>query len=127
MEHTVKIKKGKTYYYAKEPKRWTCIKATNSKDEQSTFVSEDGEEAKFYNHDMHTTRHKRIAATRIALLPRGTYNIGISLEHTLYGDSNDCADWWRVAVPLPKPKGNWNVIHKTQTDAGVALTLADRY
>ena len=123
----MKIKKVKAYYYAKEPKRWTCIEATDVDHEQSTFVSEDGEEAKFYNHDMHLSRQKRIASTLIALLPRGTYNIGISLEHTLYGDSNDSDDWWRVAVPLPKPKGNWCVIHKTQTDAGVALTLADRY
>jgi len=124
---TMKTKKGKTYYYAKEPKRWTCIEATDGENEQSTFVSEDGEEAKFYNHDMYLTCEKRIASTIIALLPRGTYNIGISLEHTLYGDSNDSADWWRVAVPLPRPRGNWKAIHEARTDEGVALTLADQY
>ena len=124
---TMKTKKGKTYYYAKEPKRWTCIEATDGENEQSTFVSEDGEEAKFYNHDMYLTCEKRIASTIIALLPRGTYNIGISLEHTLYGDSNDSADWWRVAVPLPRPKGKWVAVKEVLTDDGVSLTLADQY
>ena len=123
----MKTRKGKTYYYAKESKQWTCIEVADGENEQSRFVSEDGEEAKLYNHDMYRTRKKRIAATMIALLPRGTYNIGISLEHTLYGDSNDSADWWRVAVPLPRPRGKWESIHAVRTDEGVALTLADQY
>ena len=123
----MKVKKGKQYYYGKDSRIWTCVDAIDGEDKQSSFISELGQDAKFYNHDMYYKRYRRVSSTIVATLPKGTFNIGISTSSVLYGDSNDSSNWWRVAVPLPRPKGEWEIIREIATDDGISLTLADKY
>ena len=122
------IKLGKTYYYAKDNQRWTCVEARNDIGEQSTFLSSTGEKAKFYSHDMHTHPLRTVHRTIIVLLPKGTYNISISTSGSICGNSNASGDaWWRLSVPLPPAKGVWVIAQSIDTYDGVSLTLKDEY
>ena len=55
----MKVEKGKAYFYAKEDKIWTCIDAIDGEGNQSSFLSKDGQDAKFYNHDMYEKRYMK--------------------------------------------------------------------
>jgi len=50
----MKVEKGKSYYYAKNMEPFICIEPSSGENEQSTFLSKNGAEYMFYNHDVYT-------------------------------------------------------------------------
>lgn len=115
---------GETCYINKSPKP-LILKAIG---QDMSLLMRGNTEYQVYNADIYATPYKqRVDKTLIALLPKGSYNIGISLESTIYADSNDSANWWRLAIPLPKPRGEWKMVKEIETTDGISITLADSF
>ena len=91
--------------------------------DQSLYLGADGSKSQFYDHDMFSAPHLELTLT----MPKGAFNMGISTCNRIYADSNDSANWWRLSIPLPTPKGKWKVTGSVKTDEGTKLTLTDSF
>ena len=59
-------------------------------------------------------------------IPRGFYNIGISLDNCIFGDTNESSRWRTFRVPLPVPDGKWIIESSKDMRDCIALHLTDK-